>query len=487
MDLNLRALTKVAGVLLLVMGGAMILPLIVGLIYHEPVSVRAFLVVVIPCLVAGGVLAYFPKTKSHQFRIRDGYLIVSVSWLIASLVGAIPFVISGAIPSYVDAVFETCSGFSTTGASILPDIEALPQSMLFWRSFTHWIGGMGILILAIALLPALGLGGQFLAKAESPGPTLSKLTPKISDTAKMFYILYSIYTMVEILLLMAGGMNLFDASIHTFGTVGTGGFSNYNYGVASFDSAYIDGVITLFMFLSGASYFLYFLVLRRGPRAFFRDGEFKVYFSIVAVATILITLGLWGFGVYDTPLEAFRYGVFQVVSIVTTTGFANADFVLWPLFCQMILFLLFFVGGCSASTAGGIKPIRLLILGKLVRRTIELKLHPSSVTPLKLDNRILPVEVPSGIAAFTFLYILLFFAGGILVSLDNVDFISSFSASGACLGNIGPGFGVIGPLSNYSVFSDGSTIVLSFLMIAGRLELFTLIILFTKKFWYPYG
>jgi len=487
MDLNLRALTKIAGVLLLVLGGAMILPLIVGLIYREPVSVRAFLLVAAPCLVVGGALAYFPKTKSRQFRIRDGYLIVSVSWAIASLVGALPFVISGEIPSYVEAVFETCSGFSTTGASILPDIEALSQSMLFWRSFTHWIGGMGILILAVALLPAMGIGGQFLAKAESPGPTLSKMTPKISDTAKMFYILYSIYTVAEILLLMAGGMNLFDSCIHTFGTVGTGGFSNYNYSVMSFDSAYIDGVITLFMFLSGASYFLYFLVLRRGPRAFLRDGEFKLYFAIVAVATILITLGLWGFGVYDTPLQAFRYGIFQVVSIVTTTGFANADFVLWPTFCQMILFLLFFVGGCSASTAGGIKPIRLLVLGKLVRRTVELKLHPSSVTPLKLDNRIMPVEVPSGIAAYTFLYILMFFIGGTLVCLDNVDFMSSFSATGSCLGNIGPGFGTVGPLSNYSIFSDRSTIILSFLMIAGRLELFTLIILFTKKFWYPYG
>jgi trk system potassium uptake protein TrkH len=487
MDLNFRALAKIAGVLLLVLGGSMILPMVVGLIYREPSSVQAFLVVIVPCLVAGGSLAFFTKTTSRRFTIRDGYLIVSVSWALASLIGAVPFVVSGAIPSYVDAVFETCSGFSTTGASILPDIEALPQSMLFWRSFTHWIGGMGILILAIALLPAMGIGGQFLAKAESPGPTLSKMTPKMSDTAKMFYILYSIYTVAEILLLMFGGMSLFDACIHTFGTVGTGGFSSYNVGIMAFDSAYIDGVITVFMFLSGTSYFLYFLVLRRGPRAFLQDGEFKLYFSIVAVATLLVTLALWGFGVYDSPLEAFRHGIFQVVSIVTTTGFANADFVLWPVFCQMVLFLLFFVGGCSASTAGGIKPIRLLVLGKLVKRTIDLKLHPSSVTPLKLDNRILPVEVPAGIAAFTFLYLLLFFAGGILISLDNVDLMSTFSAAGACLGNIGPGFGAIGPLSNYSVFSDGSTIALSFLMITGRLELFTLIILFTKKFWYPYG
>jgi len=487
MDLNLRALTKVAGLLLVVLGGSMMLPLIVGLLYHEPESVRAFIVVIVPCLLAGGVLILIPGRQKSRFSIRDGYLIVTVSWALASLIGAIPFVLSGAIPSYVDAVFETCSGLSTTGASILPDIESLSKSILFWRSFTHWIGGMGILILAVALLPTLGIGGQFLAKAESPGPSLSKVTPKISDTAKMFYLLYCVYTVLEVILLMFGGMNLYDALIHTFGTVGTGGFSNYNNSIAHFDSAYIDGVITIFMFLSGGSYFLYFLVFRRGVKAFIQDGEFKTYLLIVAMATLLVTLGLWGFGIYPSPLSAFRYGVFSVVSIVTTTGFANSDFVLWPTFCQMVLFLLFFVGGCSSSTAGGIKPIRLLVMGKLIKRTVGLKLHPNAVNPLKVNNRILPVEVASGIAAFTFLYILLFFIGGILVSFDNTDLMTAFSAVGSCLGNIGPGFGAVGPMSNYSLFSDGSTIVLSFLMITGRLELFTVIILFTKKFWYPYG
>jgi trk system potassium uptake protein len=487
MALNFRALLKVAGVLLLVMGGAMFLPLIVGLIYNEPTSVKSFLFVSIPCLIIGAALVFFIHIKNSQFRIRDGYLIVSICWALASLVGAIPFVISGAIPSYVDAVFETCSGLSTTGASILADIEALPQSMLFWRSFNHWIGGMGILLLAVALLPAMGMGGHFMVKAESPGPTLSKITPKVSDTAKMFYLLYSFYTVLEIILLLMGGMSLYDSMIHTFGSVGTGGFSNYNSGIAAFDSAYIDGVLTVFMFLSGTSYFLYFVAFRRGFGAFLRDGEFKLYVYIISGATLLIMLGLMGFGVVDTWFEAFRFGIFQVVSITTTTGFANADFALWPIFCQMILFLLFFVGGCSSSTAGGIKPIRLLVLFKLIKRTVGLKLHPSSVAPLKLDNRILPVEVPSGIAAFTFLYIVTFFAGGLIVSLDNVDLMTTFSAVGACLGNIGPGFGGIGPLSNYSFFSDGSKIVLSYLMIAGRLELFTVIILFTRKFWYPYG
>lgn len=487
MALNLRALIKVAGVLLVVMGGAMILPLMAGFIYDEPECIRSFLSVQIPCMIAGVILIVSVSVKNSKFRIRDGYLIVSVCWILASLIGAIPFVLSGAIPSYIDAVFETCSGLSTTGASILPDIEALPQSMLLWRSFTHWIGGMGILLLAVAILPAMGMGGHFMVKAESPGPSLSKLTPKVSDTAKMFYLLYSFYTVIELLLLLTGGMSLFDALIHTFGSVGTGGFSNYNIGVAAFDSIFIDMVITVFMFLSGTSYFLYFLVLRRGFGAFLKDGEFKLYISIIGVATLIIMMALIGFGVVDTVFEAFRYSIFQVVSIITTTGFANADFVLWPIFCQMVLFLLFFVGGCSSSTAGGIKPIRLLVLFKIIKRTVALKLHPNSIAPLKVDNRILPIEVPSGIAAFTFLYIVIFFAGGILVSLDNIDLMTTFSAVGACLGNIGPGFGLIGPMSNYDAFSDGSKMLLSFLMIVGRLELFTLIVLFNRKFWYPYG
>ena len=246
-------------------------------------------------------------------------------------------------------------------------------------------------------------------------------------------------------------------------------------------------VITVFMFLSGTSYFLYFMAFRRGFATFVRDGEFKLYFLIIAVATVVIMVALKAFGVVDTVFDAFRYSIFQVVSIITTTGFASADFAVWPVFCQMVLFLLFFVGGCSSSTAGGIKPIRLLVLFKLIKRTVGLKLHPNSIAPLKVDNRILPVEVPSGIAAFTFLYIIVFFAGSIVVSLNNIDIMTTFSAVGACLGNIGPGFGSVGPLANYALFSDGSKAILSFLMIAGRLELFTVIVLFTRKFWYPYG
>lgn len=486
MDLNYRALVKITGVLLAVIGGALLLPALVALLYHETESFQVFLWVALPSIVTGGALVALVPVRSRTFRIREGYLIVAASWFLAALIGCLPFYLSGSIPNLIDAFFETSSGFTTTGASILPDIEALPQSMLFWRSFTHWIGGMGILVLAVALLPALGIGGQVLAKAESPGPTLSKLTPKISDTAKMFYLLYLAMTVFETILLMMGGMSLFDALIHTFGSVGTGGFSNYNLGVAAFNSAYLEGVITVFMFLSGVSYYLYFLSFRRGFGSFLHDGEFKVYFFVAAGCTLMLSVALYAYGTVATPFEAFRHGVFQTVSILTTTGFASADFVTWPIFCQMLLFLLFFVGGCSSSTAGGIKPVRILILGKILKRIVGMKLHPNVVAPLKLGNRILPVEVPSGIAAYTFLYLLLFMGGGVLLTLEDFDLMTCFSASGACLGNIGPGFGMIGPLSNYSGFSGGSTFLLSILMIAGRLELFTVIILFTRKFWNPY-
>lgn len=487
MDLNYRALLKIAGVLLAVIGVALMLPLVVALFYHETESVRAFLWVMVPSVLVGLGLVLGIRTRSRTFRIREGYLIVAASWILASFVGSLPLVISGAIPNPIDAFFEISSGFTTTGASILPDIEILPRSMLFWRSFTHWIGGMGILVLAVALLPALGIGGQVLAKAESPGPTLSKLTPKFSDTAKMFYLLYFALTVFESLLLLMGGMSFYDALVHTFATVGTGGFSPYNDGIAHFGSAYIEGVITVFMFLSGISYYLYFLAFRQGIGVFPKDGEFKLYFFVAAFCTLLLSVALFVSGAVETPFDAFRHGSFQTVSILTTTGFASADFVLWPTFCQMLLFLLFFIGGSSSSTAGGIKPIRILILGKLVKRTVGLKLHPNVIAPLKLGNRILPIEVPSGIAAFTFLYLLLFMGGGILLTLDGHDLMTCFSAAGACLGNIGPGFGQIGPLANYSLFSDGPTLFLSFLMIVGRLELFTVIILFTKKFWNPYN
>jgi len=465
----------------------MILPAVVAVIYGETSSLLAFVKVLIPSIFTGVLFVIFARPKNVHMRIRDGFLIVSVCWLLLSLIGALPFVISGSIPNYIDAFFETCSGYSTTGASILADIESLPKSMLFWRSFTHWIGGMGVLVLAVALLPALGIGGQFIAKAESPGPTLSKLTPKISDTARLFYILYLIFTVTEIILLLIGGVNIYDAFIHTFGTVGTGGFSNYNMGIAAFDSLYVEIILTIFMFISGASYYLYFLALRSGIRTFLHDSEFKLYSLIFVLFSVMIATGLLVQGEYDTFGEAIRYSSFQTVSILTTTGFATADYIFWPTFCQITLLLLFFIGGCSSSTAGGIKVIRVFVLIKLIKRTIGMKLHPSAVVTVKVnDNKILPGDTVSGIASFVFLYIFLIFAGSILLSLENIDLLTCFTATASCIGNIGPAFGEVGPMLNYSFLSEGSKMLLSFMMIAGRLELFTLIMLFSGKFWNPY-
>lgn len=487
MDLNLRVLNQVTGILLLVSGCSMILPALVAVIYGETSCLLAFVKVLIPSVLTGAILVIFARPKNVHMRMRDGFLIVSVCWLLLSLIGALPFVISGSIPNYIDAFFETCSGYSTTGATILTDIESLPRSMLFWRSFTHWIGGMGVLVLAVALLPALGIGGQFIAKAESPGPTLSKLTPKISDTARLFYILYLVFTVIEIILLLMGGVNIYDACIHTFGTVGTGGFSSYNAGVAAFDSLYVEIILTIFMFVSGASYYLYFLALQNGVRNFLRDSEFKLYFLIFAVSSVLIAAALLLDGNYATFGEALRYSSFQSVSILTTTGFATADYIFWPTFCQIMLLLLFFIGGCSSSTAGGIKVIRIFVLMKLIKRTIGMKLHPSAVVTVKVNgNKILPGDTVSGIASFVFLYICLIFAGSILLSLENIDLLTCFSATASCLGNIGPAFGEAGPMLNYNFFSEGSKLLLSFMMIAGRLELFTLIMLFSRKFWNPY-
>ncbi len=488
MDLHLRVHLKIMGMLFIVLGIAMVFPAIVGIIYGESETVYSFLAVSFFAIFAGFSVLFFvgdPKERK-KFKLRDGLLIVSETWLIASLIGALPFYISGSIPSFVDAFFETASGLSTTGASILSDIEALPKSMLFWRTFTHWIGGMGIIVLAVAILPALGIGGQFIMQAETTGPTLSKVLPKIKDTAKVLYILYFSLTVLETLLLWAGGMSAFDAICHSFATVGTGGFANYNAGLGHFDSAYIDGVVTLFMFICGASFSLHFLAFSKGPKIYFKDSEFKGYFFIVLVITIVLTFYLFSFGTYSQLAESFRYSVFQVVSIVTTTGFATTDYILWPMFAQFLLLLLFFTGACSSSTAGGIKIIRILVMGKFIQRTTALKLHPNHIATIKLDGKPVSNETVSNITSLIMLYFLTLAIGTILVSFDGHDLVTTFTAVASSVGNVGPGFNDVGPMFNYGDFSDFSKIVLSLLMIAGRLEIYTFFMLLSTKFWNPY-
>lgn len=399
------------------------------------------------------------------------------------MLGAVPFIVTESIPNFFNAFFESCSGFSTTGASILTDIEVLPKGILFWRSFTHWIGGMGILIFAIALMPSLGISGQNIAVSEAPGPSLDKITPKMSDTAKMLYSIYLLFTVLETALLMAGGLSLYDALIHTFGTVGTGGFSNYNASIAHFDSTYVRVIITLFMVLCGTNFNLYYFSLKNGLKTFYEDSEYKLYLLITVGVSIFIFFTLLLTRTYTSFTEAAVDSTFQTISILTTTGFASADYESWPMICQMAILMLMFVGGCSSSTSGGIKVVRILVLMQLIRRGVSTRLHPNVIENTKLNGKNMPSDTASAIVNHMFLYILLVFVGAFIVSFENVDIITCFTSVITCLGNIGPGFGIVGPSENFSQLAFSSKFLLSFYMIAGRLELYTLFILLTPKFW----
>ncbi|WP_324824393.1 TrkH family potassium uptake protein [Sinanaerobacter sp. ZZT-01] len=485
MVLNYKLILKVDAAIGILLAVAMIPSLIVSLLYNETDAAVAFARCIAPMLLLGSFAVYKIRPTTSTLHMRDGFLIVASSWILASIFGSVPFLLSHTIPSFVDAFFETASGFSTTGSTILTNIELLPKGILFWRSFTHWLGGMGILVFAIALLPALGIGGQRIIRAETPGPTLDKLSPKISDTARILYSMYFGMTLLEVILLCLGGVSLYDSLVHTFGTVGTGGLSSYNDSIAHFNSIYVDIVITIFMVLAGINFNLYYLLLQKRIKDFFSDYELRGYLLIIGIATILIALNLWFTKTYDTIGESLRYSVFQAASITTTTGYGTADFNLWPTFSKMVLFLLMFVGGSSSSTGGGVKVIRVLILLKLIRRGIYRKLHPRAIVPVKIQGRSIPSDTVSGITSFAVLYVCLLLFGSLVISLENFDMMTSISSVAACLGNIGPGFELVGPSSNYSMFSDFSKMFLSFYMLIGRLELFTIILLFSKLFWNP--
>lgn len=485
MVLNYKLIGRVTATVLQILSLSMMPSLLVSILYREPSAVRGFLFSAVPMFVVGSFMAWRIKNFITTIRIRDGFLIVGLSWILASFFGALPFIFSGEIPNLADAFFETASGFTTTGASILTDVEVVSKGILFWRSFTHWLGGMGILIFMIALMPSLGIGGFRIAEAEAPGPTLDKLTPKMADSAKILYIIYVSMTLLETILLLFGGMDLFDALVHTFGTVGTGGFSSNNSSIAHYDSLYMELVIIIFMLFGGTNFNLYYLLFRGHWKDFFTDRELRAYWAIFGSSTILIALSLFFFNTVHSIGEGFRLASFQVASILTTTGYATTDFNLWPTTGKAILLLLMFVGGCSGSTGGSIKVIRIVVFFKLIRRGIYKRLHPTAVVPVKLRGRNVSSDVVSEIVSFFFLYIGLFFLGALVVSLENVDMITAISSSAACLGNIGPGLELVGPMANYSLFSDPTTIFLAFLMIAGRLELFTIVLLLVPSFWNP--
>lgn len=476
---------RLEGIMLLVLGGSMAAPLLIAFINDETAAAGSFTIVMFLCLVGGLVIRNFCSSFRYKFKGRDGFFIVAVSWFAASLVGAAPFMISGEIPGFFDAFFESSSGFSTTGASILTDVEVLPRSILFWRSFTHWLGGMGIIVFITALIPAFGINGQIVANAETTGPTKSKILAKFSDSSKGVYYVYIIMTAAETVLLMLGGLPLYDALVHTFGTVGTGGMSIYNDSIGHYGSAYVEIVVAVFMFLAAINFNLFYMVKKRGVLQIFKDEETKFYTTVTVSASLLIAAYNFICDNFSQLGQKLLDSFFQVISILTTTGYATDDYDVWPTFSKMILFALFFMGGCSSSTAGGVKSVRVLVGLKIIRRSISLKIHPNRITPITINDSELSSGTAIKISNFIFTYLFVFFAGTLLLSLNGFDLMTNVSAAASCLGNIGPGFNLVGPTMNYAVFSWFSKFVCSMLMIIGRLELYTVLVLFSKYYWNP--
>ena len=478
--MDLRGVIHVLGWLLLFLAGAMLIPLPFAL-SHDSRDHTALLAAA-GITAASGLIMARSTSLVRDLRVREGFAIVTFGWLLASAFGALPFVFSGSVPSYTDAFFETMSGFTTTGATILTDIEAVPSGILFWRSFTHWLGGMGIILLSLAILPFLGVGGMQLFKAEVPGPVADKLTPRVTQTAKVLWAVYIFLSVAETVLLMIGGLSLFDALCQTFGTMATGGFSNKNASIAAFPSPFVQWVIIVFMFLAGANFALHYRFIFHGWKIYGSDREFLVYVTIIGLASALIYIanaGVW----HDFGEPAVRETLFQVVSMQTTTGFITVDYEQWPIFSQLILFLLMFVGGSAGSTGGGIKVLRIYLLLKFVLVEFSRLLHPYAIVPVRVRQQTIPRDVVMNVLSFFVLYILIFAGGTLLIAAMGYDVATSFGAVAATLGNVGPGLGEVGAIDNYAHFPPVGKWILSFLMLLGRLELYTVLILFVPAYW----
>ena len=478
--MNYGIVKRVLGIIL-VFEALFMVPSFIIATYLEQVDKYPFLFCII-LIGTIGLLMSYKKVEDKSMRAKEGLAIVALSWILISFFGSLPFVFSGSIPSFIDAFFETVSGFTTTGATLINDVEILPKGILFWRSFTHWIGGMGILVFMVALLPAIGIGGFQIFKAESPGPTADRFVPRIKDTAKILYITYISMTLLQIILLLFGGMSLYESMLHTFGTVGTGGLSTRNLSIGSYDSAYIHNVISIFMILSGINFSLYYVLYKGKWKEVFKNEELRLYLGIIFLATTLIALNL-KLTTTQTIGTALKDGLFQVSSIITTTGYTTVDYDTWPAFSKSILFLLMFVGGSAGSTAGGVESIRILVLLKKIKREVGKIFHPRAVMPIKSDGKIVPDETVAGISTFFSLYIIIFLISTVIISLEGIDLASAASSVAVTLGNVGPGFNRVGPRNTFSFFSPYSKLFFSFLMLLGRLELFTIIAFLVPKTW----
>lgn len=476
--MNYRIITYIVGWVFNLQAIFMVLPILTAVIYGEK-DIFAFLAAIIICLVIGLPLTR-KKPSNKVFYIKDGCVAVALSWVVLSITGAIPFVLSGSIPHPIDAIFETVSGFTTTGASILAEVESLPKSILFWRSFTHWIGGMGVLVFLLSLLPLAGGYHMNLMRAESPGPSVSKLVPKVQSTAKILYGIYLGMTVLQIIFLLLGGVPLFDTLCITFGSAGTGGFGIKNDCLGSY-STYCQVVTTIFIILFGVNFSAYYLILTKKFKAAFHIEEIRYYFGIILASIILIAINTRH--MFSGFAQAFQQSAFQVGSIITTTGYSTTDFNQWPALSKTILVLLMFIGACAGSTGGGIKVSRIILLLKAARKEFQLYLHPNAVKKIKMDQKTVPHETLRSTNIFLSVYLIIFCGSVLLISLDNFDLITNFTAVAATLNNIGPGLEIVGPMGNFSSFSYLSKSVLIFDMLAGRLEIFPLLLLFFKNTW----
>lgn len=480
--LNSLSVIRILAALLAIIALFMLLPVLVALLVGEPQVIPAFVIPALATLVLAGVLIALLRPSDHHIGPREGFLLVSLGWVCMSVLGAVPFVISGCIPGPVDAFFETMSGFTTTGASVLTDVEAVPKTVLFWRALTHWLGGMGVIALTVAVLPMLGVGGLQLMRAETPGLDVDKVTPKLTHTAKILWLLYLAFTVLMVILLRLGGMDLLEAIDYSFATMATGGFATRNNSLGAWQSPYIHWVVTVFMFLAGVNFVLYFKLFQGRLRDVWTNTELRLYALIAAGVSLQMALCLWG-PVFPDFASSLEHAAFAVVSVLTTTGFMTVDYNLWPAVTHALFLVLMFTGGSAGSTAGGIKVFRVGALMKLGLHEARRELHPRGVFTLRFNGVRIKKEVMYPVAAFVTVYVAIALLSTILVALQGVDLLSAFTAVLACLGNIGPGLGMVGPAANYAFMNDWNTAFLSFLMLLGRLELYTVLVLFMPRFW----
>jgi len=476
--MNYRMIWQILGRVLLIEAALLMLPLITGIWYGE--NLLPFVITMAAAAAAGGILISI-KPKSEEIFAREGFAAVGLSWISMSMFGALPFVISGDIPNYIDALFETVSGFTTTGSSILKNVEAMSRSCMFWRCFTHWVGGMGVLVFIMAVLPMSGDHYMHVMRAEVPGPTVGKLVPRAKKTAAILYLIYVVMTLVETVMLICGGMSFFDALLHSFATAGTGGFSTRAASIGYYNSTYIDIVVGTFMILFGVNFNLYFLILLGNFRAALRSEELRAYLGVIFFAVVTIALNI--LGQYGNYFRALRYSYFQVASIISTTGFATTNFDKWPEYSRWMLILLMLIGACAGSTGGGIKVSRVIILAKSAFCELKKMIRPRSINKVRLEGKVVDEQTVRYAEVFFCIYMLVILVSILLVSLDGYDMVTNLSATVSCISNIGPGLSMVGHNGNFSLFSWFSKLVLIFDMLIGRLEIFPILLLCSPSFW----